>query len=254
MTEKITRPKTETKKSSPVKKATRPTTTSTTRKPRTKTTPQATPAAVVELPPTPSVRRKPIFQAGTWITVLLLAALIGLAYYLSSEKKKTGAGDATPTQERAFIFNNADGVISGIEVKPAQGETAKIARNEENIWEVTLPTKAEADQGLAEAAATQITALPISSQIEDGKSPGIFGLDKPAYTITIEFKDGKKHTMEVGDATPTNSGYYVRVDNGKMMITDLSGIDAILQLEISPPYLNTPVPTEPASGSSTPVP
>jgi hypothetical protein len=253
MAEKITRPKKETKKSPAVKKTARSTTASTTRKPRAKAIQQAIPAAVVESTPTPSVRRKPIFQAGTWITVLLLAALIGLAYYLNSEKKETGSGEATPTLETAYIFSNADGIISGIEVKPAEGEAVKIARNAENVWEITLPAKAEANQGLAEAAATQITALPISSQIEDGKSPGIFGLDSPAYTIIIEFKDGETRTMEVGDATPTNSGYYVRVDNDKMMITDLSGIDALLQLEISPPYLNTPVPTE-AAGSSTPVP
>jgi hypothetical protein len=92
-------------------------------------------------------------------------------------------------------------------------------------------------------AAAQLTALPISSQIEAGKSPDIFGLDKPAYVITIGFKDGKEHTLEVGDATPTNSGYYVRVDKDKMLITDLNGIDALLQLESFPPYLNTPAPT-----------
>jgi hypothetical protein len=119
----------------------------------------------------------------------------------------------------------------------------------------------EADQGLAEAAATQVTALPVSSQIEDGKSPDIFGLDDPAYIITIEFGTGKTRTLEVGDTTPTNSGYYVRVDKDKMLITDLSGIDALLQLASFPPYLSTPTvlpPTEPpvptAEAAATPTP
>jgi len=55
----------------------------------------------------------------------------------------------------------------------------------------------------------------------------------------------------------------VRLDKGKMMVTDLSGIEALLQLVSAPPYLNTPTPTAlpptptpvpTAEASSTPVP
>ena len=268
MAEKKTRSTTEKKKSTPAKrtakKTVRPatkTTTATRREPRRTVTKQQTPIPAVEFAPTPAPKRRPLFQAGTWISVLMLAALIGLAFYLSREKEKTAAEEATPTLEKTFIFTKADGMVSSIEVKPAEGETAKIARNAENAWEVTLPIQAEANQGQAEAAATQLTALPISSQIEPGKSPSIFGLDSPAYVITIEFKDGKTRTLEVGDKTPTNSGYYVRVDKDKMLITDLNGIDALLQLKSFPPYLNTPTalpPTEaplPTAGATvTPTP
>jgi hypothetical protein len=245
MAEKTPRSTIEKKKAAAAKKGTRTATTPTRRATRRTVTKQATPAAVVEsaAAPAPAVKRKSTFRAGTWISILMLVALVELAFYLNTQKGKTGAEDATPTLETAYIFTEADGVVSSIEVKPLEGETVKIARNAENAWAVILPNQAEADQGLAEAAATQLTALPISSQIEDGKSPEIFGLDKPAYIITVEFKDGKKRTLEVGDTTPTNSGYYVRVDKAKMMITDLSGIDALLQLGSFPPYLNTPTPT-----------
>ncbi len=84
-------------------------------------------------------------------------------------------------------------------------------------------------------------------------NPGIFGFDNPAYVITIEFKDGKKRTLEVGDNTPSGNGYYVRVDKDKMLITDLNGIEALLQLGFFPPYLNTPTPTA-LPPTETPVP
>lgn len=217
------------------------------------TKPLAAAPVVESTVPAVSARRRPIFQAGTWVSILMLAALVGLAFYMNREKEKTATEDVTPTVETAFIFTAADGMVTGIEVKPAEGgETVKIARNAENAWAVILPIEAEADQGMAEAAATQLTALPISSQIEEGKSPDIFGLDTPAYVITVEFKDGKTHTLEVGDSTPTNSGYYVRVDNKKMLITGMDGIDALLQLGFFPPYLNTPVPTVEATATPTP--
>lgn len=184
--------------------------------------------------------QKPVFSVGTLSTVLLLAALIGFAFYLNREKKSTA--DATPTSEEiTYLFAATEGSVTSIEIKPADGESVRVARNAEKAWAVELPLEAEADQGLAEAAASQISALQVLSPIE-GK-PGVFGFDAPAYMITIEFVGGKKHTLEVGDNTPTNSGYYVRIDQDNMMITNLSGIDSLLQLVNFPPYLNPPTPT-----------
>jgi len=222
------------------------TTGTTTKKPR-RTTPVKSKSkpAVAEATPIPSVvrvrRQNPIFRSGTWLSILLLIALIGLTVYLKREKDNAIIADATPVSEAAKIFAE-DGIVSSIEIKPANGgETVKVARNAEKAWAVILPFEAEANQGLAEAAASQVSALQVMSQIN--ADPEIFGLKNPAFTITIEFAGGKSHTLEVGDATPTNNGYYVRLDKSKMMITDLSGIDSLLQLGFFPPYLNTPTPT-----------
>ena len=181
------------------------------------------------------------FQAGTWITVLIFIGLIGAAVYLNRQKD-TAEVEVTPASEPSYLFSaTTDGNPTSIEIKPAEGgETVRIARNAENAWALELPVEAEADQGLSEAAATQISALEILDPID--ADPTIFGLDNPAYVITLEFDGGKKHTLEIGDSTPTSKGYYVRVDSDKMMIVDLSGIDSLLQLAALPPYLVTATP------------
>ena len=181
------------------------------------------------------------FQAGTWITVLIFIALVGAAVYLNRQKD-TAEVEVTPASEPSYLFSTAsDGNPTSIEIKPAEGrETVRLARNAENAWALELPVEAEADQGLSEAAATQISALEILDPID--ADPAIFGLDNPNYVITLEFDGGKKHTLEIGDSTPTSKGYYVRVDSDKMMIVDLSGIDSLLQLAAFPPYLVTPIP------------
>lgn len=185
----------------------------------------------------PAKKQRPVFRTGTWVAVLLLAALIAFAVYLNKQKESAPA-EETPTVEPVSLFAAAEGSPSSIEVTPAEGEAVKIARNAENAWAIVLPNEAEADQGLSEAAASQVSALQVISPVEGDLS--VFGLENPAYTITIEFATGAKHTLEVGDATPTNSGYYVRLDNDRMLITDLSGIDALLQLQAFPPILVTP--------------
>lgn len=194
----------------------------------------------------PAIRvkqQKPVFGTSTWVTVLLLAILIGFTFYLKREKENTTA-EATPaSSELIYIFPETSGTLVSVEIKTAAGETVKVARNAEKTWEMILPQKAEADQGLAEAAATQVSALQVITSIEG--NPSIFGFSQPDYIITIEVDENgtsKIHTLEIGDPTPTHSGYYARVDKDKMMVTNLSGVDALIRLVSAPPYLNTPAP------------
>ena len=218
-------------------------TSSTKAKPRRAATAKAKPTVAEPMPAASvSQRRKPVFRASTWIAVVLLIALVGLTFYLKNEKERSVIEDVTPVSEPAALFNPQDGSVSSIEIKPADGEAVKVARNAENAWVVEMPIEAEADQGLAEAAAAQVSALRVLSQIENDADPEIFGLKNPAFIVMLEFQNGKKHTLEVGDPTPTNSGYYVRLDNGRIVVTDLSGISSLLQLGYFPPYLNTPTP------------
>ncbi len=198
-------------------------------------------------------RQKPVFRGGTWMALLLLAALIGLAVFLNQKKENTP--EETPTKTSTSLFVAADGTPSSIEVKPAEGNATRIVRNGDNIWVMELPLETEADQGLSEAAATQISALQEVSTVEGDLE--IFGLANPAYLITVKFASGKEHTLEVGDMTPSNSGFYVRVDKGRIVVAGLNGLDAILQLQAFPPYLNTPTPTPtepPPTETPTPAP
>ena len=195
----------------------------------------------VSKPKQEAYKPKPVkakFNAGTWITVLIFIGLVVAAIYLN-RKKETVATEATPVSGPSYLFSvSVEGNPTSIAIAPAEGEAVKLLRNSENIWALELPREAEADQGLAEAAATQLSALEILSEVDS--DPAIFGLDTPSHVISLEFANGKKHTLEVGDSTPTNSGYYVRLDKDKMMIVDLSGIDSLVQLAVTPPYLPTP--------------
>ena len=162
-------------------------------KPRRAATAKAKPTVAEPMPAASvSQRRKPVFRASTWIAVVLLIALVGLTFYLKNEKEKSVIEDVTPVSEPATLFNPQDGSVSSIEIKPADGEAVKVARNAENAWVVEMPIEAEADQGLAEAAAAQVSALRVLSQIENDADPEIFGLKNPAFIITLEFQNGKQ--------------------------------------------------------------
>lgn len=211
-------------------------TTTKTRTPRTQSAPK---------------QSKPVFRTGTWVALIVLAAVIGAAFYMNRQAEEAANATETPEVEEAFVFGE-DRIVTSIEIQPAEGETVQLERNEENVWMLSQPEEAEAEQGAAEAAASQINALRIITEVDSGKDPSIFGFDEPAYTITVSFEDGTTSVIEVGDNTPSESGYYLRVDGGKAYVVGLSGIDALAGLVFAPPYLNTPTPIPTAT--STPLP
>ncbi|MDO9300769.1 MAG: hypothetical protein Q7T89_05265, partial [Anaerolineales bacterium] len=112
-----------------VRKTTTKTTSATKAKPRRTAAVKAKPT-VTESAPTPSVKKgQPIFRAGTWVAILLLIALIEFTIYFNREKEKAVTAEVTPVSESTTIFNAQDGYVSSIEIKPADGEVVKVARN-----------------------------------------------------------------------------------------------------------------------------
>lgn len=214
--------------------------------------PSSTPRRAASSTPKPYKSSKPLLSLGTIITLFLFVAVV-ITAVLINRKQETDAANATPVGgETTYVFTETDGTPTSIKIEPSVGEAVQIDRNAENAWELILPTKTEANQSMAEAAATQLGAISIVTSEING-NPADFGLDVPAYVITVVFTGGKTHKLEVGDAAVTNNGYYVRLDKAKIMLVSLSGIDALTQLVTFPPYLNTPTPTA-LPPTETPVP
>jgi hypothetical protein len=118
-------------------------------------------------------------------------------------------------------------------------------RDTSGAWIITLPSTGIADQSLAGAAETQVGALRIISRIENQNNLKDFGLAEPADTLEFAFSSGAQRVFRVGSLTPTNSGYYLLDDKENLLVVSRSGIDALLRLLVSPPFLptETSVPT-----------
>ncbi len=226
-------------------------------KPNTKQKKKSTSAAApkrasTSKAPRPYTSNKPLFSAGTIITLVTFILVVVVAIYVS-QKKETDAATATPEGgETSYVFTDADGNPTSIKIEPATGEAVQLDLNEKNTWQLILPVKAEAEQSRAEAAASQVKSISVVTPEING-DPANFGFDTPAYVITVKFTDGKTRILEIGDLAFSNNGYYARLDKGKIMLVSLSGIDALKQLVEFPPYLNPPTPTA-LPATETPIP
>ena len=73
--------------------------------------------------------------------------------------------------------------------------------------------------------------------------PSDLGLDPPAYVLTVYLKSGTKHVLEIGDKTPSESGYYTRFDGKRLLVVELSSIEGLTLMADNPPYQVTPTPS-----------
>ena len=183
-------------------------------------------------------------KRSTGIVLVIFLALVGLLFYLNQKEPPAEEQDATPVPTAEILFDAGDGSPTSIDIKSNTGEQVAIARNDDGVWVLKKPIEADADQGSAEAAASQLTSLRVESRLE--VAPDEVGLVQPSYILTVELPDGREIGVRIGDLTPTGIGYYAQVDGSdETLILDKTGLDAVLALVESPPYVevtatNTP--------------
>jgi hypothetical protein len=194
-------------------------------------------------------------RRSTVIYLLLFLALAGTYYYLNHREQPADITvTVEPGSEVSYLFTADDGVPTSIHIESKAGGIVEVVRGADDAWMVKLPIEAKADQGQAEAAASQVTTMQVLDTIPD-IDPEIVGLTEPEYTLTIKFTSGVERKAEVGVITPTENGYYVRADDRTIVIVSKSSIDALLELLNNPPYLETLTPSpSPIPPTETPIP
>ncbi len=194
-----------------------------------------------------------MIRRSTWILLVILVLLIVGAFYFNNQKKNSAAA-ATPNASQLYLFTSQDGKPTDIKIEDTTGRSVEVARNSTGTWVLKAPTADAANQGQAEAAATQLTALSLFGNVQIG--PDVVGLDKPTYIMTVTFDNAKTHKVLIGSVNPIQTGYYVQVDGGRVEVADKSGIDSLVNMLTAPPYLSTLTPTitlTPAASTSSPV-
>jgi uncharacterized protein DUF4340 len=199
-----------------------------------------------------------MIRRSTVVYIVLLLALAVAYYYLNNRNRIADievTAEATSEVAPAYLFTAEDGTPSSIRIESKAGQAVAVARGADNAWTLTEPIEAKADQGAAEAAASQITTMSILDTVPK-IDPKIVGLETPEYVLTVKFTNGVERKVDIGVITPTESGYYVRNADGKVIIVSRSAIDSLLGLLDNPPYLETltpsPITLTPLPASQTP--
>jgi hypothetical protein len=135
-------------------------------------------------------------------------------------------------------------------VDNGSGTTVMVARDANGQWSLVEPQAQYTDIASVEAAVTQLTSLQVTSSLEESGNLADYGLDKPAYTITVNVNGGGQLVAQVGSPTATSSGYYVQMPGSVPQIIPKYGLDAVLKLLKNPPIATpTSTPTTVITGT-----
>jgi hypothetical protein len=181
-------------------------------------------------------------------TLVLLVVFIALAagvifWQRAQDKKGTPEATATPGSQLLFHFK---GNISGLRLERSSGGVLELGRDAQGAWTLIYPKAEATDVAAVEGAVSQLISTPVISTLEEGPSMEEAGLATPAYRLLINLDDGSQVIVNVGNETPTSSGYYVLASGQGMSIVSKFSLEPILKLLDNPPVKlpDTPTPSD----------
>jgi hypothetical protein len=181
-------------------------------------------------------------KRSTLVMVVLFVAALAILFLVRRDpsimQTATPTPVSTPMSKMLPDWNAAD--IVSAKLERAVGGVTELTRNSEGSWTNKAfgplePGKVE--QLLAELLATNIlVVLPADYSLEDLK------LTTPAQTITLQDASGRETRIMIGGTTPSQSGYYLRVDGAPPIAVSKYAVEAVLKLfdEALPAPTETP--------------
>jgi hypothetical protein len=185
------------------------------------------------------LRRSTLIVLG--IFALLILGIFAWQRYGQTEEPV----EATATVEiTAMVFDLGIQTISSYSISGEDGTAIVFERDQgNNAWFVKDQPAELADVAQIEAGASTLNFLTVSAQLTTRPPLEAMGLDQPTYLVTLFLNDGKEVLLNVGDETPTGTGYYVQVDNNPAVVVSKAELDTVINLLKTPPLASTYTPT-----------
>lgn len=183
-----------------------------------------------------------MIRRSTWIILLIFLAVLGGGLYFQKYQSERAA-QVTPTSENKLLFLGLEKTqIKGFEIDSSQGKKFSVARTENGEWVVAGYTAADTNTYSIEDMLKKITSLTVMSDLESAPDLSLIGLLTPSYIFKVTQTDGQQLTAYIGGLTPTNSGYYARLEGGSPVVVSKYAVDNLVAFLEKPPVA-TPVTT-----------
>jgi hypothetical protein len=192
-----------------------------------------------------------MIRRNTWILLAVLVVLVALAWYLQQPGRPTKAS-TTPTVEIKGLLDIDPTTVNSLVIEDNQGKIVSFNKDAENNWTLTEPKGEPGDITTAASAINSFTGLQVLSSLENVPALDVIGLAQPAYVVTLTTTGGQTRKVSIGLATLTGSGYYVKVDNGPVVVVGKYAVDSLVNVFKNPPLAPTSTPTVTLTPTITP--
>jgi hypothetical protein len=183
-----------------------------------------------------------MIRRSTWIVLVVLAVLLGLTWYLQARNTENAA-ETTPTVEPSSFLDLDTNLVASLRIIGPQGNAFLAERDENANWTLLEPARSSPlESTVVESNLSQLVHMDTGSSLEMPPPLEAVGLVVPEYVIELTLVDGRVHRLEVGNETPSGSGYYTRVDNSEMIVAGKFAMQAVFGMVDDLPLVPTPTP------------
>jgi hypothetical protein len=145
-------------------------------------------------------------------SIVVLGGLVGYIYFVDSKTEP----NAPEAKEKVWADTPAAADMEEVEIKLADGETAKVQKTE-GTWQLVEPAKAPADETEMTSITSSLAGLEIQRVVDaDAGDVKKYGLDPARISVAFRSKGQKDvRRVEIGEKTPTGGDIYARIPGEK---------------------------------------
>jgi len=158
------------------------------------------------------------------IGVAVLICLIAV-YFISGIMKKQQEEAAG---EPAIMVTN---IYDVVELTYTDGSTTLSFVKENDVWYDATDKEFALDGDQIETMVNSLRQIEATRLLEGADEPAVYGLDEPAYTITLKDGDAVETMIYIGNTT--DSGYYVTINDKTTIYTISSSVVSSMEFDKS---------------------
>ena len=156
----------------------------------------------------------------TMITLLAIFVILIVLYFIMGQMNKA---QKEKNQEETIMVTEISDLVS---MEYTDGETTLSFVKEEDAWKSAENTELILDNDSVETIASILCQVAAVRVLEGADELSSYGLEEPAYIISLETESGTEITLYIGDATGEN--YYATIgDKVVVYVIDSSAVDAL---------------------------
>lgn len=157
------------------------------------------------------------------ILLVVLVVFVGLYFVMQGISKK----QAEEESEEDILVTNLGDLV---ELEYTDGKSTMSFVKEEDAWYVKSDKAFALDSAKVDEIAESLVKVTADRQLEGADEPAAYGLEKPAFTITMKDVNGKETILYIGNAVET--GNYATTDDKKVIYTVGSTVADALEFNL----------------------
>ncbi len=151
------------------------------------------------------------------VAALVLAGALVLVTILLRQDNGGSSGSTSHIEvdTSEVLLDKAEVGIDKVDIHNQDATYTVYYDKSEDVYRIKGYEDLMMDDEITKSLTTYAATITAAKKVDKKAPLKDYGLDKPAATATIRYKDGTTATLSVGNQTPTKDGYYVRMDGNE---------------------------------------